>query len=108
MRYLMKKTLCALILLVTSSTLIFSNEKIYSGSTEDPYQNVTDIESIKTYFLRRIANDVKPGDPSFVIDGYSPNMSSYPKGNFFLASDSSQLDEKFKDVAKKIKLRLVG
>ena len=102
----MKKTGLILILSVLGAVLLCSEAM---AATADPYQDVTNETNVKTYFLRRISNDIKPGDPPFVIAGYeTPDLSKLPVGKFFLANNSSQLDEAFKNVAKKIKLRLVG
>ena len=102
----MKKIGLILMLLVISSQLVSLPDRAWAAIA-DPYQDVQDEKDIKTYFLRRIANASEPGDPPFVIPGYAPPAQMIP-GQLFLVQNSSELDETFKNVAKKIKLRLVG
>ncbi len=71
----------------------------------DPYQDATDFNPIKSYLLRRIAND--PGleeDPSF--PGLA-NPANHPRGIYLQTPDPDDLTELFQTVANKLKSRLV-
>lgn len=73
----------------------------------DPYQNITDYQSIKSYLLKRIANDpAGEGDPDFPGSGLEWN-SNYPAGLYFQTPDPAELVELFQAVAKRIRLRLI-
>lgn len=75
-------------------------------ASNDPYQNIMDQTNIKSYFLRRIANDpVGAADPPFPGLPY-PNTR--PAGKYLQTPDSSQLKGLFAQILQRIKVRLVN
>ncbi len=71
----------------------------------DVYQNVNDHQKIKSYFLKRVANDpAGNNDPAFQN---LPNNSSHPAGIYFQTPNPADLVNIFQTVAKRIKLRLI-
>ena len=71
----------------------------------DPYQSVTSFNPIKSYLLRRIANDPKAGtDPAFPN---LPNPVGHPRGLYLQTPNHKDLVDLFKLVATKLKSRLV-
>lgn len=76
-----------------------------AAENADPYQNINDHQSIKSYLLRRLANDpTGKNNPSF------PNLpkdASHPTGVYFQTPNPNDLVDIFQTVAKRIKLRLI-
>ena len=71
----------------------------------DVYQNVNDHQAIKSYFLKRVANDpTGKNDPAFPN---LPNNASHPAGIYFQTPNPADLVDIFQTVAKRIKLRLI-
>jgi hypothetical protein len=71
----------------------------------DPYQNVDDSSNLKSYFMRRVANDpTSVSDPSF--PGI-PSSPAYPKGIYLQTPDPDHLLGLFETVALRLKVRLV-
>jgi hypothetical protein len=78
---------------------------------EDPYQNVYDYQSIKEFFLRRIANDELPDQPPFIFlddnwHEWQEDTSAHPKGGYYPVENADSLNEVFLSIGRKIKLRL--
>jgi Flp pilus assembly protein TadG len=71
----------------------------------DVYQSITNYSNIKSYLLKRIANDpAGEGDPDFPGLPWNAN---YPAGLYFQTPDPADLVELFQAVAKRIRLRLI-
>lgn len=71
----------------------------------DPYQNINEDQEIKSYLLRRIANDPETAsDPQF--PGLA-NDPTHPVGAYFQTPDPNDLISLFETVALRIKLRLI-
>jgi Flp pilus assembly protein TadG len=71
----------------------------------DVYQSITNYSNIKSYLLKRIAND-----PAGVSDPQFPSLPedpSHPAGIYFQTPDPNDLVELFQAVAKRIRLRLL-
>ncbi len=76
-----------------------------AAQNADPYQDVNDEQSLKSYFLRRVANDpASRNDPPFPN---LPNNPTHPAGIYFQTPNPNDLVDIFKTVARKIKLRLI-
>ncbi|MDD5216979.1 MAG: VWA domain-containing protein [Candidatus Omnitrophica bacterium] len=79
-----------------------------SQATEgsDPYQSVTNFNPIKSYFLRRLANDARTDpDPDFPN---LPNPANHPRGIYLQTPDPEDLEQLFRMVSTKLKSRLVA
>lgn len=109
------RTMRFLLLLIIAIGTLTSFALVYAATPqgmiddENPYQNQWDDDSIKTYFLRRIANDMLATDPSFNpwLDAINQNTSAHPKGVFLQTKNDQDLDDLFQTIAKRIQLRLV-
>ena len=102
-----------MLLILGGSTLM----GIAHADPRDEYQVVENETQIKTYLLRRIANDPKTlNDPPFDDITYLPDrVNQYPareplgdaEGKLFLVEDSAELNQVFQNVGKRIKVRLI-
>ncbi len=73
------------------------------------YQDLWSDQSLKTFFLRRIANDIQPGDVPYVDvrNDYNALIANLPKGVYVHTANAGDLDALFTDIARRIQLRLV-
>ncbi len=71
----------------------------------DVYQDVLDDQKIKSYFLRRVAND--PAGKNDPVFPNLPNNPAHPAGIYFQTPNPADLVGMFQTVAKRIKLRLI-
>ncbi len=73
------------------------------------YQKIESDQSLKTFFLRRVANDVQPGDFPYDDDRnpYNTQLANLPKGIYLQTADSDDLNTLFTAVGRRIQLRLV-
>jgi hypothetical protein len=85
---------------------------VETNSSKTPwgfYQNIYDDNSIKTFFLKRIANDPDPNDAPFydTLNIYAKSTGKMPKGLFLHTNDPDDLDALFRAIGKRIRLKLV-
>lgn len=118
------RRLITLILLLTMALpleAVFA-EKCSDSDAKDPFEGAWVGSGVKMVLARRIANDpdhIKDSqfgecNPDLIAPYISPSWSDrnnalakYPEGKALVTDDQSQLDDLFKNVANRIKLRLI-
>ncbi|OIO37891.1 MAG: hypothetical protein AUJ72_03735 [Candidatus Omnitrophica bacterium CG1_02_46_14] len=104
----MKSKLLIVIIFLSLCNALSSNPSY--GATQDDafYQGIFDETKLKTFFLRRIANDISDDDiPFYDPQNTSMPTDSSPKGIFLHTADVNDLNTLFNAVGKRIQLKLV-
>src|SRR3989338_4830257 len=101
----MKQWIMISLLVTISAGLCGLASLAIADDPTDPYQNILRDDLIKTYFLRRIANDVWPGDLAFT--DITTDISRATKGKYLQTDNADDLEGLFQTIARRIQLRLI-
>ena len=73
----------------------------------DPYQDIYNDRTLKTYLMKRVANDpAGAADPCFE-NPMGTVTTNQPRGVFLQTDDENDLNPLFQNIARRIQLRLV-
>jgi hypothetical protein len=104
--YTILSSLCCILLVIPSGGGAGDSTPI----TNDVfYQDIFDDTTLKTFLLKRMANDMGSTDPPFYDAGnpYAAQTANMPKGLFLHTDNAEDLDNLFQVIGKRIQLRLV-
>lgn len=77
------------------------------GNVRDPYQEIYNDRTLKTYLMKRVANDpAGDTDPCFK-NPMNTVTTNQPRGVFLRTKKAEDLDPLFQNIARRIQLRLV-
>ena len=107
----MKTTFITAFILILMGVAIVESSLLRADNTvpdtRDFYQEAWVDDSLKGFFLRRLANAALPTDPVFPHERETTHTASQPVGLYLHTEDINQIDDLFTTIAKRIQLRLV-